>query len=123
MVSAGDGVLSWDAALGHMERLSQDPQFDPAFSQLMDFRGVTRVDLSHDQIYELAQRRVFSDGARRAIVAPSPVQFGLARMFQSYSLARGARGIQIFPEMGEAVAWLNLAAARAEGEPDPHRPI
>jgi hypothetical protein len=106
--TTGNGVLSWDDAVGHMERLSKDPDFDPAFSQLADFRKVTAFELTHDQIYDLANRRVFADGAKRAFVTETPTQFGLARMFQTYLSSKGAQGIRIFSNIEEAIRWLDL---------------
>ena len=37
VLSSGNGVLTKEDLLGHMDRLSKDPDFDPDFSQVLDF--------------------------------------------------------------------------------------
>ena len=99
-----------------MDRLVADPGFDPTFSQLIDFAGITKVALSHDEIYDLSSTHVFASDAKRAFVTTTMEQFGLARMFQSYRAAKGEAGIRVFTKMEEALAWLCL---KAESSPGP----
>ena len=40
-MSTADGVLTRQDILGHMDRLSNDPDFDPDFCQLIDFTQIT----------------------------------------------------------------------------------
>jgi hypothetical protein len=49
------------------------------------------------------------DGSRWAFVAPSPVLYGLSRMYQ---MLRGDAGceIEVFRELNAAVAWIGTAA-------------
>jgi hypothetical protein len=98
-----------------MDRLSADPEFDPTFSQLIDFAGITKVTLSHDEIYDLSSRHVFASDARRAFVTTTMEQFGLARMFQSYRAAKGETGIRVFTVMEEALVWLELKTGDPPG--------
>lgn len=107
VVSSGTGVLSLEEAKGHMNRLANDPAFHPSFSQLIDFRGITKVTLSHEDVYELSTRQVFLPDSKRAFVTANTEQFGLARMFQSYRSAKGERGIRVFSSYEEAVTWLD----------------
>ena len=111
--SSGAGEFSYNDARAHMDRLLEDPDFDPAFSQLIDFSEITKVALTHDEIYELSGRHVFAPDARRAFVTSTAEQFGLARMFQSYRAAKGETGIRVFRDRAEALAWLGL------GDPPP----
>jgi hypothetical protein len=104
----GYGILTSDEVNEHMDVLVRDPEFEGTFSQLVDFRDVTEVRLTHDEIFELAKRQVFSDTSKRAFVMANPMQFGLARMFQSYRAAKGERGIRIFTNAEDAVTWLDL---------------
>lgn len=105
---SGEGILTSDEVNDHMDTITRDPEFDHAFSQLVDFRGVTEVRLTHEEIFELAKRQVFSDTTKRAFVMANAMQFGLARMFQSYRGARGERGIRIFTNVEDALTWLDL---------------
>jgi hypothetical protein len=105
--SAVLGVYSFDVAVGRMRRLQKDPDFDPSFSLLMDFREATKIDLSHDEIVELSAIHVFSPESRRAYVVANPEQFGLARMFASYRSPKKQSVFRVFTEMAEALAWLD----------------
>jgi len=107
VVSWGEGALSWDDIIAHMESLTKEPEFEPTFSQLIDFTNVTKIELTHDQIYELAKRTVFTRGAMRAFVAGNPIQYGLSRMFQSYRKVFGTETIHIFTDRREATEWLD----------------
>ena len=115
VLTTGSGEFSYKDAKAHMDRLAADPGFDPAFSQLVDFAGITKVALSHDEIYDLASTHVFAPDARRAFVTTTMEQFGLARMFQSYRAAKGETGIRVFTRMEEALAWLCLTAEDPPG--------
>ena len=121
VVSTGNGDFSHKDAKGHMDRLSADPDFDPTFSQLIDFAGITKVSLTHDKIYDLAARHVFASDAKRAFVTVTMEQFGLARMFQSYRSAKGESGIHVFTDMKEAIAWLDVKEP-GSGTPPPPAP-
>ncbi len=54
------GIITDEDVYAHQEKLRDDPDFDPSFSQLVDCAGVTKADdLSTDAIYELARRHLF----------------------------------------------------------------
>lgn len=107
------GVLGLAEVLDHMERLLAHPDFRPEFNQLMDFREVTEMTLSHAEIRQLALRTIFSPTSMRAFVVKGDLQFGIGRMFTTYREFEGEIGIVIFKEMKDALAWLSL-----EAEPD-----
>lgn len=50
VLTTGSGVLTLADAVSHMDKLSKDPDFDPRFSQIVDFTQVTRIELSADEI-------------------------------------------------------------------------
>ncbi len=112
--SKGTGVFSEAVALDHMTRLLGHPDFNLEFKQLLDFRDVTSMELTNQEVRELAGRSVFSARSQRAFVVSTDLQFGLSRMFGTLREFRGEHGIMIFREMSEAISWLGLAA-----EPDP----
>ena len=107
------GVLTRADILRHREGLLHHPAFRPTFNQLLDFREVTRVALSGEQIRELAQRTVFSAHSMRAFVASSEELYGVGRMFSIYREIEGEAGVKIYREMNGALSWLSLSA-----EPD-----
>jgi hypothetical protein len=106
VLSSGAGTFTLADALAHQEKLAGDPDFDPSFSQLMDFTHVTRVELSAEDIRRLAQRTVFSPQSRRAFIMPNDADYGLARMFEILREAQGEYGIRIFRNLDEALDWV-----------------
>jgi hypothetical protein len=114
--SSGTGVLTHEDLAGHMNRLAKDPQFHPSFSQLMDFRYITKVDVTTEQIIELTEIRIFSPESKRAMVTLSGMHFGLARMYEAYRTAKGDRAIRVFLDFKEAVEWLDAGATPAGPE-------
>jgi hypothetical protein len=106
--SSARGIFSRTDALEHVKRLKQEPDFHPGLNQLFDFRTATTIDLSGEEIEQLAVRDVFSKQSKRAFVVSSNLQFGMARMFALYRDTRGETGVQVFRELPEALAWLGL---------------
>ena len=107
VLSAASGVFSLAAdALSHHEKLTNDPDFDPRFSQIADFTQVTRFELSADDIQLLAQNGLFSANSRRALVASSEVAFGLARMYGTLRELSGESGGHVFHTLDEALQWV-----------------
>lgn len=108
------GVLV-DADLEATQRaLRAEAGFDPLYRQLYDFTAVTEVRVTGTGLRELARRSPFSPRARRAIVVPSDVAFGMARM---YGLVgdRDEALFQIFRDLPTAERWL----ASDDGPPAP----
>jgi hypothetical protein len=101
-----------------------NPQFGTVFSKAIgiynyaDVRDhmVTRMELSGDEIRDLATRTIFSAHSKRATVVKSDHDFGIGRMFGTYREIHGEESIRVFRIMAEALAWLSLNA-----EPDPKR--
>jgi hypothetical protein len=110
VISTGRGVLTKEDVLGHMDRISKDPNFDPDFSQLLDFRSVTAVDFGPEEIRRFAERNIFSPGARRAFLVTNDLHFGLARMFAIHRELRGETGISVFRNHDEALDWIAVGS-------------
>ena len=102
------GHLSWSDVANHMDRLAKHPDFRPEFKQLADFRQVTTVALSHDELRRLAKVPVFDARAQRAFVVSGDLQFGIARTFATYRELADEVGVTIFRDMAQALAWLSL---------------
>jgi hypothetical protein len=101
------GVLTDDDLRDLYEQIRTDPAFDPSFRQLCDLRGVTQITTSVETLRSLAQNHVFMSGSRRAFVVGRAVDFGLARLFQTYSEAEG-QAVEVFRDMNDAERWLGL---------------
>jgi hypothetical protein len=100
------GVFDLADGLAHQEKLLKDPDFDPSFSQLMDFTHVTKLQIGTEDVRRLAQRSIFSSDARRAILVNNDLAFGLARMFVVFRETVGERGIRVFHDLDEALYWV-----------------
>ena len=103
-----DGVLSDEDLVSGDAALRNDPEFDPAYYQLLDLRQADGSEVTADGVRALASRPpLFSSSARRALVAPSDLGFGMARMFEL--LREGKSGeVRVFRVIEEARAWLDL---------------
>jgi hypothetical protein len=111
VLSSGAGQLTKEDILGHMDRLSKDPDFQPEFCQLADFRQIDNVAFGPEEVRQFAERNIYAPGARRAILVKDDLQFGLARMFEIYRELNGENGIRVFRELDEAMDWIVLGHA------------
>jgi hypothetical protein len=106
VLSSGAGVLNRADIQGHMDRLSSDPDFDPNYSQILDFTHLAGVDIGPEDVRQVAQRNIFSPQSRRAFVVKDDLQFGLARMFEIHRELNGETGIRVFRTIDEALDWV-----------------
>ncbi len=109
VLSVYTGRLTDDDVLQHQRRLSTDPQFHAGFHQIVDGRAITELAVTSAGVREIAQANLFSAQSRRAMVAATAAQFGLARMFQLLR-GRAPEQIEVFYDFDAAHAW--VAAAR-----------
>lgn len=103
-------------------RLVRASLFRPEFDRILDCRAVAAMNLSADEIRELAARSVGQCRGRLAVVVGSSEQYGVSRMLAAHrDFAGGAETLVVW-KMAEALAWLGLppdfdpAAAPTVGE-------
>jgi hypothetical protein len=68
--------------------------------------AVTRLEIGFEQVYALAQRRLARTAGHRvqsALVAATPAQMGIARMFQTLN-DHPLTSVRIFPDLASALA-------------------
>jgi hypothetical protein len=106
--SSAIGVFTAADAWDQIKQLLADPDFDPTFGQLLDFSDVGPVNLTPAQIKDLAGVALFAPAARRAFVSPTPLLYGLARMYAAQREVQGDTGLGVFHTMEEARVWLGL---------------
>jgi hypothetical protein len=106
ILSTAEGCVTLDDLKDHQERLLADPRFDPSFDQLIDATGITKLDISADQVRTFASRRIFSAASRRAIVAAEPHIFGVGRMMEIYHEDAARTAAAVFYSMDDALKWL-----------------
>jgi len=78
-----------------------------SFAEILDLTEVIKMELSDDDMRELAQKSPFSPHSRRAIVVPDNKRVeGFARMYQVLREVQGETGIRIFRSLDEALRWV-----------------
>lgn len=107
VTTVGRGTLVFSQMMANAEMMKRDPALDPTFTELVDIAEVDSVDLSAEQIEALAGIRIFDPASRRAIVAPRPLYFGMARMYEAHHSAKTESAIRVFTDRDEAVKWLD----------------
>jgi hypothetical protein len=118
VASAGSGHLTAAEILAHQQKLVQDPEFDPTFSQIFDFTAVTTYDISEDDVRVIAAITIFSPLSRRAALVTTDEQFDLACMFSMIREAQGEFGIRVFRERKDAMRWVRPAEAEGASGAD-----
>jgi hypothetical protein len=111
VMTSGSGVFTLADALAHQGKLLNDPDFDPAFSQIADFTQFTHFNLSAGDVRKLAERTIFSPRSRRAMIVPNDLAYGLGRMFEMLRENEGETGIRVFRTLEEALEWVLSKAA------------
>jgi hypothetical protein len=110
VVTVEEGRVTFCDMLANHDRLLNDPDFDPEFNQLSDATLATDTDLSASNAGALYDRRVFSLGARRAVIAPSEFTYGVARMLQTYvELSKHGPAVEVFRDRVSALKWLGIS--------------
>jgi hypothetical protein len=111
--STGVDPFTLADGLAHQEKLAQDPDFDPSFSQIIDFTRIAQFDLEASGVRRLAQRTLFSPGSRRAIIVSTDLAYGFGRMYEILRENYGDKGIRVFRNLDKALDWIlskNLTA-------------
>ena len=88
--------------------LVKRPDFDPAFSHIIDFSGVTAASVSTNFVRAFAREKpLFRRDARQIIVATQPHFFALSRMLQILREAQ-LPNIEVVRSLQEAYILLGL---------------
>ncbi len=111
VVSLGWGRLSFADFRLQQDALTQDPDFDPAFDQLVDVSEATSLALSIEEAKTIATRGIFKPTSKRAVIAINPEVFGMGRMMDVYhAMATGRDKVRIFYDRESALRWLGLGS-------------
>jgi len=102
------GNLTDQDVYTNLERLRNDPDFDPSFSQLVDCTNVTNIDdLSTEALYTLAEKNPFGLGSQRAFVAPTNPEYNTLRIYELLTTVH-PDVVVVFKNMESAYGFLNL---------------
>ena len=96
--------------LSFLLAVEEDPSQHP-FNRLLDLSGVTEVHLTADEVSQFAKaRRSATDHLphfRTAIVAPSPLANGTARIYEMLMQSSKIQ-VSVFWEPNDAAVWLGI---------------
>ena len=105
------GTLTFDDIVEYARNLRNEPDFDPSFSELVDFTDLKSANLTYADLTEITLRvDPFSKTSKRALIAEiGTASYGITRMYQAVSSNSG-RDMQLFTTALEAQRWLGMAA-------------
>jgi hypothetical protein len=106
VLSTASGVFTLADALAHQEQILADPDFNPQYSQLLDFTHVTKIELTAEDVCKLAERDIFHPTSSRAILVTNDLGEGLARLFAILREHAAEKRIRIFRNLDEALKWV-----------------
>ena len=84
-----------------------DPDFTPELAQLVDLRFAQATSFPLSHIRALAETSAFQRGVKRALVAPTDIEFGLSRMFEVFNEPQHQL-VQVFRSLEDACEWLGV---------------
>jgi hypothetical protein len=88
------------------DELAQAPEIEPEFSLLIDLRQAHGEKVTSAGVYRIVERAlVLSPTSRRAVVVPTDLGFGMARMYEMLRTNRGG-GPRVFRDYEEARRWV-----------------
>jgi hypothetical protein len=110
VVTTAWNKITGTEAVEHQRKLLDDRSFARDFFQLVDASRVTEIQIDRVTVAQLARLDLFSAKSRRAFLAPSPLAYGVARMFMAFREAHGGEEqMQVFKERDAALHWLGIA--------------
>lgn len=111
-----EGVVTIDVVRAAMEAQFNDPDFDPSFAIVSDFRRATIDAKLRDVEVFSSEHNARFGGARgkTALLVDAPRETALTLMFQQRAQSRE---VQVFSTVTALTRWLGLSAPPANLEP------
>jgi hypothetical protein len=99
------GELDDSGLLRLADELRKDPEVQPDFSLLIDLTGASGRQVTSGGVRTLvSEPLVLSPTSRRAVVVPSDLGYGMARMYELQREKGGAT--RVFRDFDEALRWV-----------------
>lgn len=98
------------------EAIMADPSFDRSFHVLVELDRIVPSSVDFRTLIDLARVRENVPGRRMAVVAPEPITYGLAKVYEAYGRENGVR---VFRVKKAAMNWLETTRAPATVSPAP----
>lgn len=106
VICAVTGEVTDEDILRGERELRDHPEFDAAYNQIVDLRGVDGSRVTAQGVRALVEQpAIFSSQSRRAIVVSDEVAYGLAQSYEKMREENLSR-VRVFRELGEAWEWL-----------------
>ena len=88
------------------DEVAQAPELEPDFSLLIDLRQAHGQKVTTAGVSRLVEQDlILSPTSRRAVVVPTDLGFGMARMYEMRRTSRGG-GPRVFRDYDEARRWV-----------------
>jgi len=101
------GHITCSDVRAYQQELGQRPEFNPTWAHVVDARDPIQVEMSKDEIRQLAETSVLAPSARRAMVANDLAVFGIFRMYGTlFELQMDASAVGVFRTLDEAIEWV-----------------
>jgi hypothetical protein len=102
------GRVTDDDVRQQIKLIAEGAPYDGKYFAITDFTHVERFDVTTEMIRSVASQPSPLASAKRVIVAPGDVQYGVSRMFQA--LSHDTRpDITVVRSMAEACTLLNIS--------------
>jgi len=82
-----------------------DPDFNPTYDVIDDLSAVTSTNINYDNVHKISSESVAQPGVKRALVAVSDLQLGMANMYKVVSEPSG-QIFKIFNDYSTAMEWI-----------------
>ncbi|MBT3990495.1 MAG: hypothetical protein HOE97_08255 [Rhodospirillaceae bacterium] len=109
VIATADGVLNFKEILAYYNDLLIDPDFQPHFHRIFDYRKVIEIDLSAEELKNIALQAEIGDEEKGKTVIIPNEGFSSTTIGKLYSeLANSYRGRDhlLFTSPEEAIQWL-----------------
>ena len=107
----GTGAVTFYELMHHIEVLGQDPKYKAPMKKLIDYRQLKYLDLSMNEQEVFAQKKAALSasytGEKCAIVAPTDVGFGIARIHGAL-IDDSIIDTMVFRDFNKALSWLDI---------------
>ena len=108
VISTFSGDVTDADIAGFPSLIRSHPDFDPSFSEILDFSAVTAASVSTSVVQEVARRvSHFNLDSLHVVIAPQEVIYGLARMAQVFGEKTKPNAV-VVRSMKEAREFLRL---------------
>ena len=113
IVTIFSGTFTVEDILQLRQRIQQDSEYRADYSVIDDVTRVEEVDADFTRMLPVTSGIIIKRGIRRALVAKTDLQFGMARTYQLLSESEGHM-FKVLRDYDKALAWIRLPISEKE---------